>query len=75
MRPRYVLHPGHVISKEDGQRHYVDARALMFLYKVHADDCVDPSNLPPFRHSDTSFKVDDSIIHLYPQSSGDYRLP
>lgn len=38
--PRYVLCPGPVTSRNDGQRHYVGAEALRRLYGVAARDCV-----------------------------------
>jgi len=40
MMPKYAICPGYVRSETDGQLHYIDAVALMRLYKVAPTDCV-----------------------------------
>ena len=40
MTARYVLCPGYVISRTDGQRHWVGAEQLRRLYGVPARECV-----------------------------------
>lgn len=62
---KYVVHPGYVISKNDGQKHYVGFLQLVNLYKVNKDECIDASNF--YDHSG-------DFIHLWPSSSGRYRL-
>ena len=37
---RFVLHPGDVISRTDGQRHYVGVHQLSKLYGVPMASCV-----------------------------------
>lgn len=37
---RFVIHPGPVVSKTDGQLHHVTASELMRLYHVPASECV-----------------------------------
>lgn len=39
MKLKYVICPGTVISKTDGQRHYVGAMQLMRLYGVDQREC------------------------------------
>lgn len=34
---RYVLFPGHVTSKRDGQTHYISAQQLLHLYAIPKD--------------------------------------
>lgn len=70
MKRKYVLHPGHVTSKNDGQSHYIGAARLADLYGVSLRDCINV-DAPEFleqQHSQASF------THLYPRRDGDYRL-
>ena len=39
MKPKYVICPGKVTSKTDGQRHYVGPMQLMRLYGVDPREC------------------------------------
>jgi hypothetical protein len=65
---KYVIHPGHVISKNDGERHYISAAQLMYFYKVRPGECVVDhyDNYIPFEGRE--------LIHLYPKYNGDYEL-
>lgn len=71
---KYVLCPGHVTSKTDGDVHYIDAFTLAYLYKVLPHECyVDTSNSnwkrgQPQEHLD-------SLIWLFPDPTGRYELP
>ena len=68
--PRIFLHPGYVISKTDGDRHYITARELARLY------CV-PYNLCTVIRSPSShlgYTPIESDIHLYPDVNGDYPI-
>jgi hypothetical protein len=38
--PKYVLCPGDVESKRDGQVHHINARQLASLYQVPMEQCV-----------------------------------
>ena len=66
---RYVLHPGHVISANDGQEHFIDGPQLARLYglNIRAQNVVLGNRLA---HRDMP-----GDIHLYPRVNGDYRLP
>jgi hypothetical protein len=61
---RYVIHPGMVISRNDGQRHWISAEQLMRLYNVRPRECIIGSALGMRDH--------DGLVHLYPRSKGDY---
>lgn len=37
---RYVIHPGYVFSKNDGQCHYINGRQLIRLYGLNPAECV-----------------------------------
>lgn len=38
--PMYLLTPGYVTSKNDGQKHFIDAQTLANIYGVSMKDCV-----------------------------------
>jgi hypothetical protein len=66
---RYLLCPGYVTSKNDGQRHFINAYELTRLYGVDPRECVAvphnrPGWLPP-----------EGLIPLSPRYDGNYRLP
>ncbi len=69
MLPKYAIHSGYVISKNDGQEHFVGARKLVSLYKLRPDEyCVwDVNNI----HG----RVWEDYIHLYPRYDGKYGRP
>ena len=74
---RYVLMPGYVVSKNDGDRHYVSAAQLAFLYKVDMRDCYiyNPDNY----RTESEFRMAQErmadLIKLAPRYDGDYTLP
>lgn len=65
--PKYLVVPGFVISKNDGDRHWVSAQQLCRLYGVNPRECevvTHPEN----------YRGDDSPTVLRPRYDGDYRL-
>jgi len=64
----FILHPGHVRSKTDGQWHYVGARRLADLYGVPWHECIDASRPGALLGIDQ-----DDFIHLTPRRDGDYQ--
>ncbi len=72
---KYVLVPGHVRSRHDGDLHWIGVPTLAQLYGVKLRECVvypdhDRAALQrqfDARHAD--------LVWLYPQVSGDYTLP
>ena len=69
---RYLLCPGHVMSKTDGQYHYVSAHELAGLYGVRMDQC---DVRPDKKISGFGWRPAPWIIELHPRYDGDYRLP
>lgn len=63
-RIKYILYPGTIISKSDGQKHYVAAEQLSDLYDVPLSDCivVQPHRLESYRGM-----KEEGRIKLYPQ--------
>lgn len=64
---RYVLHPGYVTSRNDGDTHFIGGPRLARLYGVDIQDCVF-GDVP-------SYREEDGDIHLRPRSDGNYALP
>lgn len=67
MEKKYLIVPGEVVSRHDGEVHHVGAVALMKLYGVSQEECVidtdgSKSRFPGFKH----------LIRLLPQQDGNY---
>lgn len=65
---KYVLHPGFVYSKTDGDRHYISADKLIRLYKVRPNNCV-------LHREHSHFEGMKGMIHLFPRYDGNYEVP
>lgn len=79
---RYLLCPGEVRSRVDGQWHHVGASELARLYGVRMADCeilpeAEPGALGGGRARFTMLARADrgEFIALHPRSDGYYRLP
>lgn len=83
MKAKYILFPGWVVSKNDGQRHYISYRKLAALYGVNLRDCVVFDHeiyevLP--RHLFVSASKELQAMHpgaigLHPRYDGNYTTP
>lgn len=62
-KKKYALHPGTVVSKTDGDWHFISAKKLATLYRVHISECVIARHPVP------------DLINLYPRHDGNYTLP
>jgi hypothetical protein len=69
---KYALHPGWIISKKDGDRHYISAGALIRLYKVKPTDCWIWSK--EFNHVSIGPSRPHFDKHLFPREDGNYTL-
>jgi len=67
MKRRYIVHPGFVVSRTDGDQHYIGYSQLIALYKV------DPTLCILYKEGEYIPRALDA--HLYPKYSGDYSLP
>lgn len=79
MTARYLLCPGLVRSRNDGDRHHVSAMELAWLYGVRMADCL---VLPPQRPENHRARMDlldrvrlGELVALQPHDDGQYRLP
>jgi hypothetical protein len=68
MKRKFALHPGTVISRNDGQEHFVSAWQLARLYKLS------PSEWFIWDGDQQNGSWDD-YIHLYPDYHGRYGRP
>jgi len=70
---KYALYPGRVVSRNDGQIHYIDACRLAHLYGVNMRECVIVTE------DDARRGRFDRDIHrleaLRPKCNGNYHLP
>jgi hypothetical protein len=77
MNARYLLCPGDVQSRTDGQVHYVPALQLVHLYGVQLSDCIIlPGNRTPMdrrlREAWLARAAAGEIVALWPREDGDY---
>jgi hypothetical protein len=63
---RYMPHPGYVVSKTDGNRHYITSKMLMKLYNVLPEECVIYLPYWPYPNQD-------KLIALHPMANGKYK--
>lgn len=66
---KYVVIPGKVRSRTDGDMHYIGARRLMELYDVHPDECY------VVKREEDRFGLPKDLIFLEPRFNGNYRKP
>ena len=71
MKPKikYVVFPGNVISKTDGQLHYIPAYDLISLYGVDPKECVIVSEEIDYRIYNKEIEL---LEHLCPDFEGKY---
>lgn len=79
MNARYLLCPGIVRSRTDGDRHFITARQLAFLYGVRMADCVTLPDQTPANHCVRMFLFErvrlGEITALVPRDDGNYTIP
>jgi hypothetical protein len=66
---RTFLHPGPILSINDGQWHYVGAVELTRLYHLRLGDCI---VIPADCDREHTYQYQDSDRHYYPQYGGQY---
>lgn len=71
----YVLHPGLVVSRTDGQEHFVGSLQLRQLYRVPKEACATDDSAV-FVRDHPPRRVDRwGRVHLYPDPTGEYVVP
>ena len=76
MKPKYVICPGKVISKTDGQLHYIGPMQLMRLYGVDPRECEihEPAPYWTKSHYRLAEERQRGLQRLRPSSHGNYEL-
>lgn len=74
MSVKYLVWPGRVRSKVDGDGHYLTAMQLISLYRVRPRDCIIAETLTQKNLSAIRAR-NPGIIDLYPRYNGNYTLP
>uniref|UniRef100_A0A6M3LH95 Uncharacterized protein n=1 Tax=viral metagenome TaxID=1070528 RepID=A0A6M3LH95_9ZZZZ len=67
---KYIVYPGFVTSRNDGDRHYVSASQLIHLHKVQNSECI------IVRGRRDYYKlhgINRELINLIPRSDGNYK--
>lgn len=75
---KYLICPGYVISKNDGDRHYISANQLLRLYRVNPAECEVLKEADPWEPRSLAEQRERryaGLIRLAPRYDGDYRLP
>jgi len=67
-KKKYVIFPGWIRSKNDGDRHFIGVGALAELYQVNLSECLVYDD-----HMPSHFY--DGLIRLHPKYNGDYTIP
>lgn len=65
---KYMIHPGEVQSKNDGDIHFISYERLIELYGVPRQECLNADR--PEHHR--GLRV--NLIHLYPRRYGKYTM-
>jgi len=65
---RYIVHPGYVRSKNDGDKHWIGFHEICRLYRVNPRECVN-AGIPNYTNLGLR------LTPLYPNENGDYSLP
>lgn len=75
MSKKYMIHPQFVISKTDGDEHFISARDLMRLYRVSALESVVCKNCQRQKHGSCPYAwISPEYVHLFPRRDGNYEL-
>jgi len=67
---KYIVRPGYVFSRSDGDRHYISAGQLMNLHRVTISECI------IYRGKEDRYKLigfKRKLINLFPRADGQYK--
>ena len=73
MKIKYIVYPGRLCSKNDGDTHFISYSQLVALYKVDQRECIDFNTL-----CESEVRIlkesDEEYAHLHPMYHGNYEL-
>lgn len=64
---KYAIHPGYVVSKNDGDKHFIKYHQLIELYGVDPKECFEWSEHTPGHEYG-------KYTHLFPDYDGNYKV-
>lgn len=67
---KYIVRPGYVFSRSDGDRHYISADKLIELHQVPISECVIIANKKDL-YKLKGLKRE--LINLFPRTDGKYK--
>lgn len=71
MDKKYLVFSGSVVSRYDGDSHWITARKVGELYKLNPEECVFAD--PKYPEEYIGYR-NQNLIELHPRSDGDYKL-
>lgn len=76
MKTKYVICPGNVISKSDGQRHYIGPMQLIQLYGLDPSECeiYEPAPWWPESFYRMAEERNCGLVKLGPRHDGNYEM-
>jgi hypothetical protein len=69
---KYAVHPGFVISRIDGDKHFINSAQLARLYELDSDEYIVWNEREPRTYLG---RREEDYIHLYPRYDGNYGRP
>ena len=66
---KYAIYPGWIISRTDGERHFIGYAELIRLYMLSARDCFNAQRPEAMKGRDSS-----QIKEIFPRYDGHYPL-
>ena len=70
MTKKYAIHPGYVVSKNDGDCHFISFNRLKQLYRLEKEECVNWGS----SYRESIGEREEDYIHIFPRRNGDYSL-
>jgi len=68
---KYIVRPGYITPRTDGDQHYISASRLMQLHGIQPSECI------IFRGPEDYHKLkgaDKNLINVFPRADGKYKV-
>lgn len=72
---KYAICTGYIISKSDGDMHWLDASQLIKLYGIRREECIIIEEGDKNSERGYTSEFLDSLTYLRPRYNGDYLIP
>jgi len=67
---KYIIHEGYIISKNDGDAHFIKGEQLIKLYRLKRSEC----EIIRYNDKRKHLWFKSNYIHLYPKFDGNYNI-